>query len=137
MRVRLEGALHIHVHHAEPGLGVADILEAVRQLRELFLSKLSDVVAELQADDTQLAAEVQALVAALAAIPDQVNKAVADALAAANVADDQAATTLQSVDDQVKASIAAAMAALGQTPPAPADTTGGGAGNDTLAGGQG
>jgi hypothetical protein len=105
-----------------------EILKAIGDLKDAVMTQLQDTIATLSADDTALAADVDALVKIIQTIPAQVQAAVATALSQANV--DTATTTaaLSAIDTVVKGSIAEAVAAL------PAPSGGGGGGGDTNTG---
>lgn len=129
--------IHHHFHFpSEPGQG--KILEAIREVKEQVMN-LNDTIAELTADDDELAADVNALVSIINDIPNRVQAAVAGSLTNAGVADDHIRTALNAVDSTVKDAIAAAMTALPPTsPPTGQDSVvGTDTGASTLTGGQG
>jgi phage shock protein A len=109
------------------GSGFWELSQQIREMKEEIMTALSDAVAQLTADDTQLEQEVAALIAALQAVPAQVTAAVQAALTAAGVDDTTQTAALAQVDQGVKDSIAAAVAQLTPPAPAPAPT-----GDDTI-----
>lgn len=136
MEVKAEVNIHIHFP-SDPGQG--ETLAAIREVKEIAMN-LNDTLAELTADDAELAADVVAMVNIINDIPARIQAAVAGAMADAGVSDDQTRAALNAVDATVKDAIAAARAVL-PTPPHPSvdpsgtNTVGAGAADDTISGG--
>lgn len=133
---------HHHFHFpSDPGQG--KIIAALREVKELAMN-MNDALAELTADDTELAADVAGLVNIINDIPARVQAAVAGALTDAGLADEHIRLALNNVDATVKDAITAAQSVLPpppvavapvQAPPvAGSDTLTGEQGNDTIGG---
>ena len=91
---------------------LSDLSEQLREMEHRIMSKLSDAVAQLTADDTALEGEVDQLIATVQGIPAVVQAAVTKALSDAGVDDDAATAALATVDTVVQAETAKALAAL-------------------------
>jgi len=136
VKVDVDILVNINFPPVNPG-DSGEILTAIRELGTQ-MTTLQDTVAELVADDTELAADVTALVNIINDIPARIQAAVASALTEAGVNDETIRTSLNAIDGSVKEAIAAAKAVLPTTVPGGGDTTTGGDTNtDTTTGGGG
>lgn len=135
-----------HHTHFPSDPGHEEILSAIREMKELAMT-LNETVVQLSADDTELAADVTALVNIINDIPARIQAAVVDALTKAGVSDSTITAALTNVDSTVQSAIAAAKAVLPAAPATgtdtitapstPVDTVMGGNGADTVTAGGG
>lgn len=137
-RIKIDVHSHINIAFSPAIAGsLGEILTALRLMKD-NMATLQETIAALTADDTELAADVTALVSIINDIPARIQAAVVDALTKAGVPDATVTEALNNVDNTVKLAIAEAKSVL---PPSTGtdgqDTTGGGTTTDTVTGGQG
>lgn len=144
-KVKVDVDVHVVINFPPADAGSSgEILTALRHLKD-DMATLQETIATLTADDTELSADVSALVGIINDIPARIQAAVVDALTKAGVDDTTITAALNGVDATVKSAIAAAKAVLpastgtgGQDTTGGSDTstdtTSGGGGTDTIVG---
>lgn len=114
--------LDVHVHFHSDGV-VGRILDAIEQLSEKVTTmsdKLDQAIAENNAATEVELGQLASIKTFLEGLPALVSAAVADALAAANVADDAAAEQIDIARNKVSAAVSDTLDAISANPePAP------------------
>lgn len=125
--------VHVHHHFADEGTLRKLIREEVQKVTQKLLAAVAALTATVQAETTVL----QSVTAYVQGVPDLVAKAVADALAAHDVDDDEAADTIEAARASVESAVTSVLNAIPQNTPQGGDTTPAGDGNDTISAGGG
>jgi hypothetical protein len=123
--IKCDVVVHVAINFPPSDTGhLGEILAATRE-NGITMATLQDTVNQLAGDDTELAADVNALVNIINDIPARIQAAVVSALTSAGFNDTTIQAALDGVDSTVKTAIAAAKAALPVLPGTGTDTTGG------------